>query len=199
MEQRRPIILFADDDADTLSVFRTCAAAYNWQADFVKTAAQIITKVNERAGGPGPFYDALVCDINYFKADDQTPQISGVAAVRAIRESHPDLPVVFVSNYSSFFIRDEIQKVGAELFAKPVDIERLFERIAYLVKWNQSIAGVDHSPERRRAGINLSPFNRRSSDRQSERVALPQILQTALAEVRERRRVLLSNPKAAGH
>lgn len=194
--ERRPYILFADDDNATLQRFTRKIELLNWAADYVRTAAQIIAKVNEVGAGPGPFYDALVCDINYFK-DSREPMISGVAAARAVRESHPDLPVIFVSSYSSYFIKDEIGKLGGELFTKPFSMETLFERISYLVKWHWAVIGAtDHKPERRRAGVNTSGQVRRATDRQPDNVSIPAVLQSAVAEIRETRRELL---KTIGH
>lgn len=188
-----PRILFADDDEDgVLEVCRYYVEQFGWQADYVTTARQIIAKVNENCGQGGRCYDALVCDVNYFdRHPEEGPRITGITAVRQVQAAHPDLPVIFMTGYVSLFVTDEIKKLGAEYMAKPVDYERLFARIAYLIKWRaMTKPALDRASEpitedRRRASINRSGQLRRSTDKLVE---LPAVLDNILAEVKEERR-----------
>lgn len=190
-----PFILFADDDAQTLKILAKYADSLGWAYDTVKTAREIISKVNENCIAGGRCYDALVCDVNYFDENpDDGPRISGVAAARAIRENHPDLPIVFVSGYAGHLIRAEIGQVRGELFQKPVNFEALFERLAFLVHWTRSIAAPGDIPkDRRKASINRSGYQRRRSD---QAVKIPEILSTTYAAAREEKHI---SRRGSGH
>ena len=187
--QRSPYILFADDDESTLDIFRHYVAELGWQAEYVKTAGEIIAEINKQTG-LGRTVEALVCDVNFFSGDpNDGPRISGVAAAREIRRSNPDLPIVFVTAYSSYLIADEINGIGGEMFAKPVNFEKLFERLAYLIRLSrQGTSPIER--DRRRKGLNLTGENRRATD---SRIEIPEILRTANAEIR------LEKQGRAGH
>lgn len=184
MDNRKPFILFADSDPAVLGTFRRYCDAFGWIGDYVDTAEAIINNVNKNCAVGGRSYDALVCDINYFRPADG-PAVSNVAAVRSIRENFPELPVVFTSHHTSYWIKDEIKKVGGELFAKPVDFEHLFERIAFLVKWHwQTQTPPDIPTDRRRSAINHSGECRRKTDACIE---IPEILKVTVQEMRDTR------------
>jgi DNA-binding response OmpR family regulator len=181
-----PLILFADDDPATLDIFREYIFSFGWSGEYVESARGIIDAINRHDAIGRPF-DALVCDVNFLdEHPNEGPRISGVAAARAIRENHADLPIVFVTAYSSYFMKDEVVQVGGEMFQKPVNFESLFERVAYLIRWNQSAAppaaGIE---DRRRASINRTGHRRRTTDKPIE---VPKILSTANAEIRDEQR-----------
>lgn len=188
-----PRILFADDDeGGVLTVCRYYVEQFGWQADYVTSARQIISKINENCVEGTECYDALVCDVNYFDQNPEDgPRITGIAAVRQVQRAHPDLPVIFMTGYLSIFITDEIKKLGAEFMAKPVDYEQLFARIAYLIKWRRLTGPyLERSPDeitedRRKKSINITGHIRRSTDRVVES---PVVLDAILNEVREERR-----------
>jgi DNA-binding response OmpR family regulator len=182
LERNPPFILFADDDAATLDVFRAYTQALKWTGDFVGTAREIIAAVNQ-ACDAGRCYDALVCDVNYFdERPDSGPRLTGVTAARVIRQTHPDLPVVFVSGFTSHLIRGVINEVGADFYEKPVDFEVLFSRIAYLIRWSRIVQPPQyHGQERRKETINKSGQYRRRSD---SAIEIPPILDTLNKEVR---------------
>lgn len=192
-----PYILFADDDPDTLAIFRRYVDSFGWAGEFVKTARQIVAAVNEQsADGARPF-DALVCDVNYFDENPEAgPRISGVAAARAIRENHPDLPIVFVSAYSTYLIADEVNRIGGEIYQKPVDFEALFERVSWLVRWARSVRQTAlPEGDRRRASINRTDHNRRKTDRV---ISVPEVLTETNSEIRAWRRSTAAGNRA-GH
>lgn len=169
LEQKPPFVLFADDDPGTLDIFRAYCRALGWQGEFVATAGEIIEAVNRNCDD-GRCYDALVADVHFF---DETPaggpRISGIAAARVVKETHPDLPIVFVSGYSSYLLRDAARDVGAEFFQKPVDFEKLFGRVAYLIRWNRVVAPPETDTQDRRP------------------VEVPPVLKNAIDEVRAKR------------
>lgn len=183
LERSRPHVLFADDDQATLDVYRAYTKALGWTGEFVATAREIIAEVNRTCGDGGHCFDALVCDVNFFDELGGGPRITGVAAVREIRQKYPDLPVIFVSGYSSYLVRDAVRLVSADFYQKPVDFETLFGRIAYLIRWNRIVKPPDWSgDERRKRSMNTTEFRRRRSDAPIE---VPPALETLINEVRE--------------
>lgn len=191
LEREPPHILFADDDPATLDIYAAYIKTFNWTADYVKTARELIAQVNANCTTSGRCYDALVCDVNFFDEHPESgPRITGVTAAKVIRENHPDLPIVFVTAYSSYLVRDAVTGIGGELFTKPVDFEQLFSRIAYLIRWNRivqppALVGDD----RRKESINHSQYYRRKTDSALE---IPPVLETLITEVREQKILMRS-------
>jgi DNA-binding response OmpR family regulator len=198
LERQPPHLLFADDDQSTLDIYAAYIRTLEWTADYVKTARELIAQVNVNCVEGNRCFDALVCDVNFFdEHPDQGPRITGVTAAKVIRETHPDLPVVFVTGYSNYLIRDAVEHVGgAELFEKPVDFEQLFARIAYLIRWNRIALPPAFPNDRRTPGLfNQSGYYRRKSDVALE---VPPVLENLITEVRETKRIRAVRD-AAGH
>lgn len=185
LERNPPHIIFADDDPGTLDVYAAYVKSFGWSADYAKTARDLINQVNENCGTAGRCYDALVCDVNFFDEHPENgPRITGVTAAKVIRETLPDLPVVFVTAYSSYLVRNVVNDIGGELFQKPVDFELLFARVAYLIRWSRLVTPPEIKDERRVEGINKTPNQRRRTD---GGLRVPAILEEAISEVRQNR------------
>lgn len=181
--QNPPFILFADDDLSTLDRLAIYVQQFGWEAEYVQSARAIIQAVNSHDAA-GRSFDALVCDVNFLDSHpDAGPHITGVAAARAIRENHPNLPIVFVSSYIRDRVATEISKIGAEYFDKSEHVEKIFERVAYLIRWSRATASTPGFTERRSNGINFSGNNRRRTD---QPIVVPEILTTMNAEIRAR-------------
>jgi hypothetical protein len=86
---------------------RLCRS-FGWSAEYVGDADELVRRVMQSQTDRGPAFDAIVCDIG--ATDPGTP--SNVAAIRALRAAFPDLPVVFVTSYSGYWIKDEIATSG---------------------------------------------------------------------------------------
>lgn len=189
LHRQPPHLLFADDDQSTLDIYAAYIRTMDWTADYVKTARELINQVNINCVEGRRCFDALICDVNFFDEHPDTgPRITGVTAAKVIRESHPDLPVVFVTAYSNYLVRDAVENVGrAELFQKPVDFEQLFARIAYLIHWNRTALPPAYPDDRRIHGR----FNKSGQYRRRIDVALqvPPVLEDLITEVRESKRI----------
>ena len=179
----KPYVLFADDDDELLRILTTFAEQKKWKFDTVKTARGIIEQVNKHCTQEQSCYDVLVCDVNYFNHDTQhepsVPRLTGITAVTEIRKQFPNLPILFVTAYDSYILKEQIQNLNAELIPKPFDLDFLFHRIELAVRWGRmSFDGV----ERRQKKINISGNYRRSTD---VRLKVPDIIDQALKEVRQ--------------
>lgn len=196
LERNPPHVLFADDDPATLDIYAAYIKHFDWTADYSKTARELIEKVNENCGIGGRCYDALVCDVNFFdEAPDRGPRITGVTAAKVVRETHPDLPIVFVTAFSSYLVRDQVSNLG-ELYSKPVDFEQLFARIAYLIRWNRIVLPPEVTNDRRSAPINHSGNYRRKTD---SALQVPPVLERMISEVREHKILMRSNAQEGEH
>lgn len=196
LDRNPPHLLFADDDPATLDIYAAYIRTLGWSADYAKTARELIAKVNDNCTIGGRCYDALICDVNFWdESTDDVPRITGITAAKVVRESHPDLPVVFVTAFSSYLVRDVVKGIGGEIFQKPVDFEQLFSRIAYLIRWNRIVsppAEVEH--ERRSEPINQSGYYRRRTDKALE---VPPVLENLISEVRAEKKA--RGPARPGH
>lgn len=178
-----PYILFADDEDSTLEIFKFYIDLYKWRADYVKTARAIITKVNDNCGNGEPCYDAIVADINYFNQEEGLPRLTGITAAAEIRKAHLNIPIVFVSAFSGYLIKEQVREVNAEIMPKPVNPQDLFDRLAQLIKWNRIATNSEYFGNNKRINaINRTSNNRRMSDKG---VTIPDVIENALSEARE--------------
>jgi DNA-binding response OmpR family regulator len=181
LEQAPPHLLFADDDPATLGIYKYYCDRMSWTGEFVTTAREIISAVNMNCSNGGRCFDALIADVNFFDEKPGGPRVSGVAAARSIREQYPQLPIVFVTAFNSYLIKDAAAAVHAEIYSKPIDFERLFARIAHLVRMHRVALAPAPGDERRSKSINTSGNFRRTTDKPIE---LPTVLTNAMSEVR---------------
>lgn len=185
----RPRVLFADDDADMLEPLAYFAAKRGWEADVATSVEQIMAHISRRCeeGGEGPCYDAFVFDITFRGGTGPSvgergsgergagESVSGVQAVRAIRRRLPDVPVIFITGWTSRLVTAEAQRVGQEVIVKPFDVHHVLDRVEVWMSWAGELRSADYEgPERRNASINRSGYYRRTTDRPiliNERVA----------------------------
>lgn len=180
-----PCILFADDDMDTLAMFAMEIKLRQWSGDFVTSPRQMFEKINEQVEqtGKNP-YDVIVADINYMDAGPEPhfPRITGITAALEVRRHYPNIPIVFVTAFSNTLTRLEMKKISNEIMIKPIEINKLFDRLALLVLWHRHIRMDTVKDDRRRQSVNQTDFQRRATDR---KLYIPPVLESALNEVRE--------------
>jgi DNA-binding NtrC family response regulator len=61
--------------------------------------------------------------------DIKMPNLNGVEAYKRIAEKCPDTPVLFMTAYSRSSLIDEASDLAVEVLSKPLDIERMLERL----------------------------------------------------------------------
>jgi DNA-binding response OmpR family regulator len=176
-----PYVLFADDDDNTLEILKVYCGIKGWKGDFVKTPREIIFKVNENCCDFETCYDAIVADINYFNQEQDLPRITGLTAISEIREVYKNIPVIFISAYISPIIDEDIQKLNAISFDKPIDPGELFSKLEQLIRWNRAVMRNFFNSERRKNSVNFSGFARRRGDRE---ITVPKVLSDVLQEIK---------------
>ncbi|WP_300619669.1 sigma-54 dependent transcriptional regulator [Dokdonella sp.] len=98
--------------------------------------------------------DLVVQDMNF--TDDTTSGLEGIALFRAIREKHPDLPIVLLTAWTNLETAVELVKAGAaDYLGKPWDDHKLSATVENLLELSEATREVtrmrDEHRRRRRA------------------------------------------------
>jgi CheY-like chemotaxis protein len=113
-------ILAVDDELDVADLFRQHFRREVRQGQYVLhfaySAAEALDKL---ARGIEPELIVMLSDINM-------PDMDGLALLREVKESRPDLPVIMVTAYGDEERRRRAKEFGAAFFiTKPVDFDFL--------------------------------------------------------------------------
>src|SRR5690348_14845604 len=93
--------------------------------------------------------DVVVQDMNF--TADTTSGEEGVALFRAIREQHPDLPIVLLTAWTHLETAVELVKAGAaDYLAKPWDDHKLLATVENLLELSEATREVARLREERR-------------------------------------------------
>jgi DNA-binding response OmpR family regulator len=110
-------ILIVDDDPDITEFMGDRLAAYGFDVQIVESARSCYEAVAARTP------DLVLLDI-------QMPEISGLDALRELKRTHPDLPVLMVSAATAKGAMEEPLKLGAEGYVlKPFEPGDLMDKI----------------------------------------------------------------------
>ncbi|MGN6228806.1 MAG: sigma-54-dependent transcriptional regulator [Dyella sp.] len=141
--------------------------------------------------------DVVIQDMNF--TADTTSGEEGVALFRAIREQHPDLPVILLTAWTHLETAVELVKAGAaDYLAKPWDDAKLLATVENLLELSESTREVTRSRNERR--------RRRESLRSRYELdglvfasdAMAQTLELACQIARSEVPVLITGPNGAG-
>ena len=141
--------------------------------------------------------DVVIQDMNF--TADTTSGEEGVALFRAIRDQHPDLPVILLTAWTHLETAVELVKAGAaDYLAKPWDDAKLLATVENLLELSESTREVARSRNERR--------RRRESLRSRYELdglvfasdAMAQTLELACQIARSEVPVLITGPNGAG-
>ena len=141
--------------------------------------------------------DLVVQDMNFHA--DTTSGEEGVALFRAIRERHPDLPVILLTAWTHLESAVDLVKAGAaDYLAKPWDDRKLLATVNNLLELSQTRGELQRhrTGERRRRDALLREYDLRGyvfADAASEHV-----LSLACQVARSELPVLVTGPNGAG-
>ena len=91
--------------------------------------------------------DVVIQDMNF--TADTTSGEEGVALFRAIREQHPDLPVILLTAWTHLETAVELVKAGAaDYLAKPWDDSKLLATVENLLELSESTREMSRSRTR---------------------------------------------------
>lgn len=152
-------VLFAEDEDSVISAFDAHMRERGWHGIYVPNAIEMMNAVN-LVNASELILDGIVADIKFVSG----PKLTGITAVREIRKILPNVPVIFISDYVTSIIREEVRRVEAEIIQKPFDMGPLFARLSQLIYWNRLVTAKYGGEDRRRNSVNRSEFHRRASD-----------------------------------
>jgi CheY-like chemotaxis protein len=120
-------ILIVDDEPDVADLFRQRFRREVRQGRYVLHFAASGEEGLRRVAEIGPELIVILSDINM-------PGMDGLALLREIKRRRPELPVVMVTAYGDDERMHTAEQLGAAAFLpKPVDFDRLKEKLAELV------------------------------------------------------------------
>jgi len=141
--------------------------------------------------------DLVVQDMN-FRADTTSGE-EGVALFRAIRERHPDLPVILLTAWTHLPTAVELVKAGAaDYLSKPWDDAKLLATVENLLELSESTRDLARLRGERRAQRNAleSRFDLRGAVFASS--AMERLIELACQVARADVPVLITGPNGAG-
>jgi two-component system, response regulator, stage 0 sporulation protein F len=119
-------ILIVDDEPDLQDLFRQRFRHEVREGRYVLHFAASGEEGLRRLAEFGPELIVILSDINM-------PGMDGLALLRAVKQRRPELPVVMVTAYGDAARMRTAEELGAAAFlAKPIDFERLKQRLAEL-------------------------------------------------------------------
>ena len=127
-------ILIVDDDQRMARTLKDILEVKGYETDVAHSGPEALEKVAET------HFDCLITDI-------KMPEVNGVELYRAVKERHPDLPVVLMTAYShDKLVKDGLEEGAIAVLTKPLDINALISFFSTLRK-EQSIVIVDDDPQ----------------------------------------------------
>ena len=141
--------------------------------------------------------DVVIQDMNF--TADTTSGEEGVELFRAIRESHPDLPVILLTAWTHLETAVELVKAGAaDYLAKPWDDHKLLATVENLLELSESTREVSRArrERRHRREVLQSTYDLDSLVFASE--AMARTLELACQVARAEVPILITGPNGAG-
>ncbi len=114
-------ILVVDDEVDLADIMKDFLCLEGFDVLIANDGAQALDIVNKTK------VHAIISDI-------RMPKMDGVELLKSVKKIHPDIHFILVSGYSDYS-EDQVLKLGAEqLFAKPVEFERVNQAVKKVLK-----------------------------------------------------------------
>jgi DNA-binding NtrC family response regulator len=141
--------------------------------------------------------DVVIQDMNF--TADTTSGEEGVALFRAIRERHPDLPVILLTAWTHLETAVELVKAGAaDYLAKPWDDNKLLATVENLLELSESTREVSRSRRERRQRSDQLRKNYQLDGLVFASDAMARTLELACQIARSEVPVLITGPNGAG-
>ncbi len=141
--------------------------------------------------------DVVIQDMNF--TADTTSGEEGVALFRAIREQHPDLPVILLTAWTHLETAVELVKAGAaDYLAKPWDDAKLLATVENLLELSESTCEVARSRRERRQRREQLQRKYELDGLVFASDAMAQTLELACQIARSEVPVLITGPNGAG-
>jgi two-component system response regulator FlrC len=116
-EPRGARILLVDDDDEMRSFLRRALGIHGYPVVDQSSAAQVVATLDAET------FDAVILD-------KEMPGVNGLDLLRALRDRHPELPVIFVTAFGGPRLGEEVLRMGAARYLeKPFRVGDLLEAL----------------------------------------------------------------------
>ncbi len=117
----------ADDDPDLRALVVAALRGAGYEPTEAKNGAELLDQVSDAllSGDPTRGPDLVISDV-------RMPGLTGIGILGGLREARWSRPFVLMTAYAEPELRKEAERLGAVLFAKPFDIEKLVELVVDL-------------------------------------------------------------------
>jgi CheY-like chemotaxis protein len=133
-EPNRKILVVDDDQAMVRSLCDVLTLS-GWDASNASSGEEAIERVDQES------FDVVLMDV-------KMGGVTGVEALRSIRNRHPTLPVVLMTAYSSSRLLQDANDWGAtRVLFKPLPIPTLLELLTLYAEDRRALLLVDDDPE----------------------------------------------------
>lgn len=138
-----PTVLLIDDNRSIATALEVLLSLHDIACVYADSpAAGLVLLANKPI-------DLVIQDMNF--AADTTSGEEGSALFRAIREQHPDLPVILLTAWTHLDMAVELIKAGAaDYVAKPWNDERLAQAVKNLLELGQATRALRQRTQRER-------------------------------------------------
>jgi DNA-binding response OmpR family regulator len=110
-------ILLVDDDDEMRNFLRRALGIHGYPVVDQSSAAQVVATLDAEA------FDAVILD-------KEMPGVNGLDLLRALRDRHPELPVIFVTAFGGPRLGEEVLRMGAARYLeKPFRVGDLLEAL----------------------------------------------------------------------
>ncbi len=186
-----PTVLIADDNAGVREALSLLLSLRDIATRSAATPEECLAVL---ASGR---IDLVIADMNY--QADTTSGDEGVALFRAIRERHPDLPVMLLTAWTHLETAVDLVKAGAaDYLSKPWDDAKLLttvENLLELSETNRAMSRLQHERRRRREDL-ARRYNLDGLVYGSE--SMERLVELACKVARAEVPVLITGPNGAG-
>ena len=121
--RQRPIIVLAEDDAAFRKLLAKALETDGYDIVMASTGAELIGQVNQ-CSDDGREVALIISDV-------RMPEVSGLMALKHLRNSAVTIPVILVTAFSDSFTRDAARRYGATVLDKPVKLSNLRIEVNY--------------------------------------------------------------------
>jgi CheY-like chemotaxis protein len=118
VKTERPCILLAEDDLALRDLLATALESDGHRVLQVGTGNELIDEVKRvlQYGAEGGVIDLLVSDV-------RMPKLSGLVALKMLRDAEVHIPVILISAFCDAEMREQAAKSGATLIEKPIALQ----------------------------------------------------------------------------
>lgn len=122
-------VLLAEDDAASRRLLARCLRQMNLDVIEAADGGRMLVEITSlyKDGHTPRELDLIVTDV-------RMPVMSGLEAFKGVRAAHWRTPVIIVTAYETTEVRDTVDRFGATLLVKPIDLDEFESHVRRLLE-----------------------------------------------------------------